>query len=415
MYLTIIYSLPMSGPELDQTHASLFVLRLGHALHKSGYAAHSLEEILQKVCDRLGIVGQFFTTPTAIMASFGPLDHQQTHLIRVQPGELNLGRLSALDDVVQAVLDGTETPQEGSARIDKILTKKPTYPWWLRVFGYAIVSAAGCRFLGGAYYDVVVSASVGLLIGLIALAFKRFTITSHVFELTASFVSSAMVTFIAAQGLHISIPTSTLAGIITLLPGLTITVAMTELASRHLSSGSARLSSAFIVFAAMTFGVALGTTVVTEIYGGPVRSFAPERLPPWTQFAALALAPVGFSLLLRARPQDIPLVCGASWLGYLGFQLGAKHLGQVLGASMGTLTVGIVSNLFERFKFGPASVPLVPGVLLLVPGSIGYRSLTMLLNQSVEPGLAAGITAVLTAVALAGGVIVANVLIPPTK
>ncbi len=71
------------------------------------------------------------------MASFGPLDHQQTHLIRVQPGELNLGRLSALDDVVQAVLDGTQTPQEGSARIDKILTKKPTYPWWLRVFGYA--------------------------------------------------------------------------------------------------------------------------------------------------------------------------------------------------------------------------------------------------------------------------------------
>ena len=70
------------------------------------------------------------------MASFGPLDHQQTHLIRVQPGELNLGRLSALDDVVQAVLDGTQTPQEGSARIDKILTKKPTYPWWLRVFGY---------------------------------------------------------------------------------------------------------------------------------------------------------------------------------------------------------------------------------------------------------------------------------------
>ena len=87
----------------------------------------------------------------------------------------------------------------------------------------------------------------------------------------------------------------------------------------------------------------------------------------------------------------------------------------MLGASIGTLTVGLASNLFERFKFGPASVPLVPGVLLLVPGSIGYRSLTMLLSQSVEPGLAAGITAVLTAVALAGGLIVANVLVPPTK
>jgi uncharacterized membrane protein YjjP (DUF1212 family) len=60
-------------------------------------------------------------------------------------------------------------------------------------------------------------------------------------------------------------------------------------------------------------------------------------------------------------------------------------------------------------------VPLVPGVLLLVPGSIGYRSLTMLLSQDVETGLSAGIAAALTAFALAGGLIVANVLVPPTK
>jgi uncharacterized membrane protein YjjB (DUF3815 family) len=66
-------------------------------------------------------------------------------------------------------------------------------------------------------------------------------------------------------------------------------------------------------------------------------------------------------------------------------------------------------------KLGPASVPLVPGVLLLVPGSIGYRSLTMLLSQDVETGLSAGITAALTAFALAGGLIVANVLVPRTK
>ena len=234
----------MPEPDLDQRQSSLFVLRLGHALHASGYAAHSLEEILQKVCDRLEVVGQFFTTPTAIIASFGPLDRQQTHLIRVQPGELNLGRLSALDDVVHGVLSGALTPQAGSSEIDRIITKRPTYPWWLRVFGYAIVSGAGCKFLGGGADDVAVSAAVGLLIGFIALGFKRFTITSHVFELTATFVASALVSLIATEGIRISIPTATLASIITLLPGLTITVAMTELASRHLASGSARLSSA---------------------------------------------------------------------------------------------------------------------------------------------------------------------------
>ena len=398
---------------LDQ--AMLFVLRLAQALHASGYAAHSLEDILRHVCDQLGLIGQFFTTPTAIMAAFGPLDHQRTFLIRVQPGELNLGRLSALDEIAQQVVAGTLSPGDGSARIAHILTKKPTYPWWLRVAGYSIVSAAGCQFLGGGRTDVAVGMAVGLLIGLLALLFRRLTITTHVFELTASFLASALVTWLAASGLHLSVPTTTLAGIITLLPGLTITVAMTELASRHLSSGSARLSAAFIVFAAMAFGVALGTTVVSELHGSPVHSTAVTALPSWTRYIALALAPLGFSLLLRARPRDIPLVFAVSLVGYASFQFGAAHLGQVLGASIGALSVGVASNLIERVKFAPASVALVPGVLLLVPGSIGYRSLTLFLNQNVETGLTAGVTAVLTAFGLAGGLIVANVLVPPAK
>ena len=170
----------------EEQHASLFVLRLAHALHASGYAAHSLEDVLKHICERLGLIGQFFTTPTAIIASFGTLDAQRTHLIRVQPGELNLGRLSALDAVAKRVSAGELTPQEGSARIEQILGKRPTYPWWLRVLGYAIVSATGARFLGGGLHDVILGGAVGLVIGLLALAFKRLTITSHVLELTAA-------------------------------------------------------------------------------------------------------------------------------------------------------------------------------------------------------------------------------------
>ena len=130
MYAGRIFSsaeMPGYAPSMpaEEQHASLFVLRLAHALHASGYAAHSLEDVLKHVCDRLGLIGQFFTTPTAIMASFGPLDAQRTHLIRVQPGELNLGRLSALDAVAQRVSAGELTPQEGSARIDQILGEAP--------------------------------------------------------------------------------------------------------------------------------------------------------------------------------------------------------------------------------------------------------------------------------------------------
>jgi uncharacterized membrane protein YjjP (DUF1212 family) len=405
-----------------ETHAAaaderaLFVLRLAQALHASGYAAHSLEDVLQHVCDQLGLIGQFFTTPTAIWAAFGPLDLQRSFLIRVQPGELNLGRLASLDRVARQVVSGAIKPVDGSLRIAEIWAKKPAYPGWLRVTGYGIVSAAGCQFLGGGPVDVAVGMGVGLLIGVLALIFRRFTITSHVFELTGAFLASAVVTELALRGIHVSVPTTTLAGLISMLPGLTITVAMTELASRHLSSGSARLSAAFIVFTSMAFGVALGSAVVSVLHHGtPVPLYSPPHMASWTRIVALLLAPLGFALLLRARPRDIPVVLCASLLGYAAFQFGAAHLGQTLGASIGALTIGLASNAYERLGVGPASVPLVPGVLLLVPGSIGYRSLTLLLSQNFETGLSAGVSAVLIAFGLAGGLIVANVLVPPTK
>ena len=58
------------------------------------------------------------------------------------------------------------------------------------------------------------------------------------------------------------------------------------------------------------------------------------------------------------------------------------------------------------------AVAQVPGVLLLVPGSIGYRSLSSLLDQNVIVGVTAAFTMILTAVAIAAGLLVASVLVP---
>ena len=98
--------MPVTPAPIDtaQHLASHFILHLAKALHAHGYSAHRLEEVLGEVSARLGVEAQFFTTPTSIFAAFGPPDQQRTHLLRVQPGEPNLGHLSRLDavDVRQA-------------------------------------------------------------------------------------------------------------------------------------------------------------------------------------------------------------------------------------------------------------------------------------------------------------------------
>ena len=119
---TPVGGLPLPGTAAGPDHRVAFVLRLGHTLHTSGYAAHRLEEALELASDHLGLRGQFFSTPTSIMASFGPQDDQQTFLIRVEPGESNLGKLAQADEVTREVLNGRLTPFQLFAYRNAILS-----------------------------------------------------------------------------------------------------------------------------------------------------------------------------------------------------------------------------------------------------------------------------------------------------
>ncbi len=384
----------------------------GRALHMYGYTAHGLEDVLEQVSTRLGLTGQFFASPTSISAAFGELERQRSHLVRVEPGEVDLGRLAALDEICDRVLDGLVSPAEGSRAIEAIVDHPSAYHPYVRTLAYGLASAAACRMLGGGYAEMLLSSGIGLLIGVLSVLTGRSQKTSRVFEFVAAFVASLMVNALAAAGVAVSSGVTILAGLIVLLPGLTLTLAMAELSSRHLVAGTARMFGALTVLLGITFGVAAGARVARSIVGvGPELAVAPT--PDWVLALALIAIPLAFSILLRAQPRDVGWILAISLIGYAGAQAGAGLLGPQLGSFFGAFAVGIASNRYERLVGRPATVPLVPGVLLLVPGSIGFRSFALLLEQQVVVGVDAAFTMTMTAISLAAGLLLANVLVPP--
>jgi len=56
---------------------------------------------------------------------------------------------------------------------------------------------------------------------------------------------------------------------------------------------------------------------------------------------------------------------------------------------------------------------IVPSIILLVPGSIGYHSLSNLLAHDVTTGIGNAFEALLVGSALVAGLLLANVLLPP--
>src|SRR5690349_5526814 len=96
---------PIPSPlDPDPQAAIGFVLRIGEALHQTGYAAHRIESVMERVASQLGLEGQFFATPTSIMAAFGPMERQRTHLLRLTAADDDLGRLADLDEVMGRVM-----------------------------------------------------------------------------------------------------------------------------------------------------------------------------------------------------------------------------------------------------------------------------------------------------------------------
>lgn len=388
-----------------------FVLRLARALHSYGVPAHRLEDVLDSAAKKLGLEGQFFSTPTSIFAAFGKQDEQRTFLLRVNPGGVDLGKLADLDAVAVRVLREGLAPIEGSAQIDEIIAAAPPYGMVLRTLAFGLASAAASRFLGGGGKEIALSATLGLLIGLLQLMAGRWQGVGRVFEPLAAFTVTVLaVVFSYAFGAY-AVSNATLAGLIVLMPGLTLTVAMIELSTQHLASGTARLSAAFVVFLGMGFGVAIGNTITDKLFGAAHIARA-VALPDWTMWAALVAMSLAFTVLLRAKPRDAIWIVLAGGIAFTGGKTGAEWFGGDLGVFVGALVVSVASRLYACWLDRPATITQVPGILLLVPGSVGFRGLAALLDKQVISGVDTTFKMILTAAALVAGVLIANILAP---
>jgi uncharacterized membrane protein YjjB (DUF3815 family) len=285
-------------------------------------------------------------------------------------------------------------------------------------------SAIAC-FLKVNRVDVGVAALLGLVTGLIMLGTARRDSLSHVTEILTAFIVSTIAFTIDSLTVTQSGYATSLAGLAVLLPGLMLTVALTELSARHLSSGTARLMGALVVFLALGFGIALGArfgSVIGNLFGATFPSLHVDsavaslvvprtsNLPSWAEWMALLVAPLAFTVLLNAERRDAGIIVIASALSYITARVAGSAVGEELGAFLGALVVSAGSNINARFMKRSAMVTLTPGLLVLVPGSIGFRSVTSMLGQDVELGVATAFRVALIGISLAAGVLAGNVV-----
>ncbi len=410
----------VAAPGADGIDASLaFTLRLSHALLGLGMSAHRVEESLDRLAVALGLEIDALCTPTAIFVTMSragatsPLD-VRTRVVRVEPGLIDLERLSALHDLVGRVERKEISPGDGAQRIEGILARTPRYGPVLGVAAFGLLSTSASILLGGSGLDVPIAGALGLVVGALDVVARPVPTFGRLLPSLAAFSVSFLASFLASRGWPLRPSIVLLAALVVLLPGFTVTTAMMELASAHLVSGTSRLMGGIVTFLQLGFGVALGQKAVDLLPDLPELPTS-SSLPRAALLAAPLLSALGFTVLLRARPRDARWVLAAVLLGLLMSQAAGPVLGPELGAFTAALAVAGAANLFARLADRPVHLMLVPGILLLVPGSVGFLSVRSLLENDAVSAVSTAFRMALVAMALAAGVLVATAAVPPRK
>lgn len=389
-----------------------FVLALGRALHRYGTPAHRLEEALAILCRQLGLEAEVFSTPTTLIMSFGAPAELRTRMLRVDDGELDLAKLAQVDDLADAVVAHELPIDDARRRLAAIVAAPRTYDHVTSAITHGVTSGAVAVFFGGAWPDVGVAAMIGLGLGVLAQVLRRSTAQARVYELVgATFVAFAA--GLAARFAPVSASLVTIAALIVLLPGMGLTTAMTELATRNLISGTVRLMAAVIVLLELAIGVALGDRLSRALFGA--HAVVPVPLPQWAQWTAVVCAAIAMTAVVQAERRAIGWILAASVLGFAGTRYGTAWLGGQLGVLVGAFALGVLANLYARLLERPAQIVLIPAMMLLVPGSMGFRGMASLLARDTLTGVETVFAMFVVAIAIVGGLLVANAALSPRR
>lgn len=407
LYDTAIIAAPSSDARLNEVVQVL--VSVGTALHEFGQPAHKVERALLRIAERFQVPLQVFVVPTGQFLSVHRPEGPITFVLRMKPGVADLDRLSQVMLVAEGLSDGSLSALAGKAKVDKLMHDATPRGAWATVAAYTLSAAPFSVFFGGGYEELIVATLVGLAVGAIAYLMARYRRAGRPFELVAAaaaaFIAGSADEIFGAYGGWIPLA----AGLVVLLPGIGLVDALEELANGQLTAGASRMANVGVVFLSLTLGAVTGYQLA-ELWPN-IRDVEPAHLPEWSILPALLVVAIGSSLRFRARASDYWLILVASATALVGSRLGKAYVGELAGPFLAATALGIAGNAYARFSRRAAELIIVPGIALLVPGSIGYRSLEAFLSQDTEHGVDSAFQMFLVGIALVAGLLFSNSLV----
>jgi uncharacterized membrane protein YjjP (DUF1212 family) len=237
----------MSEPSLPDAPEVEFVLELGRALLVTGTPAHRFEDTLARVTMKLGLKAQFFALPTGFFSYIHINGTQHTYFLRGHSGSADLGKISAMHEITEALLDGRQDFHQASACLRALLAAPPSHPPMLALLAHGLFSACFAVFLKGGWREALLGSLLGAFVGALTVFFSQRPTLNRVLPVVGATVASVLSVIACHWVVGTSSLVVTLSALAVLIPGLGVIIAMNELATGNLMAGTARSMSTLMV------------------------------------------------------------------------------------------------------------------------------------------------------------------------
>lgn len=379
--------------ENDITTSELVKLGVeaGERYLAAGGPTSRIEELLDTAGRSRKVHLETFATPTGIFVS-GYNQFQTTPITllgRIQNSSTDLSELIRIESIIDTFNKNELSVNEAMVAVNQ--PRLPIAETWVQMtsrLGLFVLGFAASFVIYGHWMAALGSgllcASVGIMSSLLV---HKWGWSGIFMDFVGAFLALVVSGFVSYA---LDYPADSLAigTLILIVPGLSLTTSISELAEQNFVSGTAKMMKAILILLAMGTAFLLASDLSHFLFPGvDFQRWGLNEEPAFlTQLTCQCLIIIAFSAVFKSPFRYIPfaLLPGlASW--YVFHKLNYADF-LVLSSFVPALTVGCISLALSRWLKVPSQLFSVPGILSLVPGMLALSSFYTVTDPSGAGG-----------------------------
>lgn len=232
-----------------------FLRKTCKLLIECGCSSNRVELLTQKLGASWGFEVETLAIPTGVWITVRRRGVNVIDLTRIRSWSIDLGRLTRINSLVDAIHDHHISIEDATARLDEIGASAPPYGLLLTVLAGAGTSPILIYSYGGSPLEIALALPIGAVVQVL----QKYLFSGENRRYVADFLSSIFVALYACTANllfpAVDVPRMIVGGIVVLVPGLVLVNAIHEVAQKNLVSGAAKLLEAIVITASLGCGV----------------------------------------------------------------------------------------------------------------------------------------------------------------